>query len=356
MNKKERIEWIDILKGVTVLLVALSHSINVAYINTGIESPAPIFDLIILKLDWFLGMARMPAFFLAGGIVMSSLTRNKAEWFLTKRLPFMVWLIIIWTAISIFTEASGLHLYPAENHPYFLNGYEFPSPYGNLWFVYALLLLSGFAVILDQFKRSFQIYTVVTFSIGLHYYLDIHEFDAPINKLLITNLCYKGLPFFIAGFIFKSHLQNLFNKNRLTLFLLSLFSVFCVIIYKILLGKKLIYGGLFLQFIPATLVFVSFLVTIYKVRFINFLFKGIGQYSLEFFILHQFFIASFYATYRAFDINIDYISNKILLILMPSLLCFIFIKYSNKYLKEIFFSVPKPILLPIQAYYSKQRD
>ena len=356
MNIKKRIEWIDILKGITVLLVSLAHSINVAYIDASIESPAPIFDLLILKLNWVLGMARMPAFFLAAGIVMSSLTRNKTEWFLTTRLPFMLWLIIVWTVISIFVEATGLHLYPAESYPYFLTVYNFPAPYGNLWFVYALLLLSGFAAILEHFSNKIKIFTTITFSIGLHYYLNTHEFELAINKLFITNLCYKGLPFFIAGFIFKSHLLNLFNKNKSTLIAFSVLLSLYTIIGKVLLGKALVYGGLFLQYIPATLIFISMLVIINKMNFINKLFKGIGQLSLEFFILHQFFIALFYKIYGAFDINVGYISDKLFMIFMPSLLCIVFIKYSNQYIKKIFFSMPKPIMKHTLNYYNKLRD
>ena len=61
----------------------------------------------------------MPGFFLVAGIVMASLSANKTEWFYTKRLPLMLWIILTWIFISIFADQLGLQLYPWNSYPFF---------------------------------------------------------------------------------------------------------------------------------------------------------------------------------------------------------------------------------------------
>ena len=136
-DDKIRIQWVDVLKGVTVVLVALHHSI-LSSSTINIQSFNTDFDAIIITANELLGYARMSAFFLAGGIVLASVKSEKLSWFLKKRLPFMLWIIFVWTLISYGFEYLGGHLYPWESYPFFKE-WNFTiapyAPYGHLWFV-----------------------------------------------------------------------------------------------------------------------------------------------------------------------------------------------------------------------------
>ena len=93
-------------------------------------------------------------------------------------------------------------------------GYSFPSPFGNLWFIYMILLLSTFGILIHNISHKYQIFSAIALSLLIHYFLMLFQFDLMINKLLLANLTYKGLPFFLLGFIFKEHII-IFLKRKI---------------------------------------------------------------------------------------------------------------------------------------------
>jgi surface polysaccharide O-acyltransferase-like enzyme len=337
---KTRVLWIDVLKGITVILVAIHHGV----LSVGSVTFDPtIFYLLLNKIDSLGGNVRMPGFFLAAGIVMASLSANKTEWFYTKRLPVMLWIILTWTIISIFVEHLGLHLYPWSSYPLFPLGYSFPSPFGNLWFIYALLLLSAVGILIQNINRTYQILSAIGLSLLIHYYSTFFRFDLMINKLLLANLAYKGLPFFLFGFIFKEQIINFFEKKNLLITSLGIALAFSLLFYSLLLSPLTDYEKLFFRIIPGTFLFVGIIVFLSEYSGVRFIFTNIGRSSLEFFLLHQFFIAIFYKIHTYYEYNYGFLFNISFIILIPLILCLIFVKLLPNIINSFIFSVPKPL-------------
>lgn len=338
MNK--RIEWIDILKGVTVILVVIHHSILSAYtfdLNKSIFN----IDSFIMPLNGQLGALRMPSFFLASGLVMASIKRDKLSWFLNKRAPIMLWMIVVWTAISIIFELLGFHLYPWEQYPYFDNWYSFPYPFGNIWFMYALFILSAFAACIYKFDYKIQIILTAMLSFFINYYILMFEFDIKINFLLLRNLAYKGFPFFIFGFVFKDAIVNFFSVRRNCLILFSFASIL-FITFHFLQYEPSGYSFLFFKYIPGTAAFLSVIVVLSHVNMFKDIFKYIGKFSLQIFLLHIFFVAIFHEIYSNF-LTFETFADRLFLIFSPMVFCVLFVIAMKNYMNPIFFSLPKSI-------------
>lgn len=353
IGRKNRVTWIDCLKGLSVILVGINHAVMTSK-KMDVESSSRLFDLIIHGSNFALDHARLPAFFLASGIIIASIKVNKTEWFLTKRLPFMLWIIMIWTAISFLVETLGLHLYPFRDFPFFSDGYALFSPYGILWFVYALLFVSALTVIVQNLSKVYQLIITAVLSVSIHYYLKYFEFDLHINNWLFVNLAYKGLPFFMAGYIFKEQILRFF-ESKLSIIVLAMVTVVTTsALIFLVLPEVSNYQRLFFRYTTATFLFVSSVVLMSKLSWFNSIFARIGQISLEFFILHQFFIALIFRFYDPSYLGYGYIFDKLMLILSPILLCLLFIFTLNPVIKPVFFTIPKVIANPLSALIIKK--
>ena len=213
----------------------------------------------------------------------------------------------------------------------------------TLWFIYALLFLSAFAIVINNLDKITQVILSVILSVGFHLYLKLYEFEFEITNLLFYNLAYKGVPFFIAGFIFKTQIINtLANQSKVITIFVFLF--FVLLLFYIYIPDVVDYGVMFFRYVPTTLFFVCCIVFISRYSFINYTFKSVGKFSLEYFILHQFFIAIFYSVYSRNLFSFGYISNFLFSMAFPVVLCLLFIKYFNAMVRPILFAIPTPII------------
>lgn len=337
LGKSPRLIWIDALKGITVLLVALHHAIASAY-SQYFANEHTQFDQLLQSFTLSLSGVRMPAFFLVAGLVMASVSSHKLKWFAEKRAPLMLWLILLWTFISYMVELSGIHLYPWESFPYFGANSSGISPYGNIWFIYALVILSGFAALISNLSLVYQLLSVIIFSILFYVILVSHEFQFSINEHLFRTLSYKGLPFFMIGFLFRDYLIRVLRHR---------FNILGCIL-ALLLGRYIIsefsisnsYGVMLLSYVPKTFLFAALVILFCKIEILERILRYFGSISLEIFILHQFFIAFFVRFVIAFELAMPYYLEKLIIILMPILLCCVFISAFREIIRPTFFSLP----------------
>ena len=142
-----RIVWIEVVRGTVICLVVMLHALFalVTWFPAA-EGAGPMVSVIKLTLD--LDHVRMPAFFFCAGLVFAFSNGRGWDWFLRHRLRAFLWIIVVWTLLAAAVEALGLHLTPHGASPLVPLGQLFLVPYGNLWFVYALMLVSALAVLL----------------------------------------------------------------------------------------------------------------------------------------------------------------------------------------------------------------
>ncbi|SDH86698.1 Uncharacterized membrane protein YcfT [Vibrio xiamenensis] len=324
MNKrtKLRLDWVDAIKGITVLLVALHHGwLSLSLYNPYLDQQIGTLANALERADFFIGLARMPAFFICSGIVFSLVSRNKFEWLFTKRVPFIVWNIILWTAISYSFELAGIHMYPWKSHPFFDSSiFVFTAPYGNLWFLYAILLLSGYAIMISRFNVQKQI--LITAASSFILMLSCRYFPYPDNSqmMLMKNLAYKGLVFFMFGTWFAPNIiETLKSTRKATSIALSMVAFF-LIVYT-MFGEMDGYLQIALLTFPLTLVFIYAIVMGSKMPWFTKVFSHIGAYSLEIFITHQFFIAYVHHLAKTHNMPDNPYLQIVVITVLPVVLC-----------------------------------
>lgn len=310
---KGRILWIDGVRGVTITLVVLLHA-AIALVTwfPATESSGPLEPVI--KIIAFLGLVRMPAFFFCSGLVFSFAIMRGWNWFLGHRLQFSLWVVGVWTGISLVAEGLGLHLYPQSPTPFILPGQLLWVPYGNLWFIYAMLLVSALALLLRPLPLAVQHLVVLVLGV-LAMLIDRHAVLPDGLRLLAGGLAEDALVFFMLGVWWGPSLIRLLDNRRI-----ALTAEFALPAFGLIALNLIAPVGLWLSILvmlPMTIGFLA-MMRIFSAwepgtRF----FAMIGRSSLEIFLIHQFFLATVFALLQQYAPGTPPVMVLLLLWLIP---------------------------------------
>ena len=288
----QRILWIDAVRGVTISLVVLLHAAVVLVVWFPAVESGPLEP--VMKGIQFLRLVRMPAFFFCSGLVFSFAIVRGWSWFLRRRMRFALWVVTVWTGISLAVEAAGLHLYPQSATPFVQAGQLFWVPYGNLWFIYAMLSVSALALVLRPLPLPVQHLAVLLIGLAA---MSVDNTGLPAGlRLLAGGLAQDALVFFMLGVWWGPALVRLFDNRRAALAALFILPAAGVIILR-----QFTPAGIWLPVLVMLPMTVGFLAAI---RILSGwqpgarLFAAIGRRSLEVFLLHQFFLAATFALLR----------------------------------------------------------
>lgn len=131
MEANNRVEWADVAKGISIILVVLWHSTikgdgsGMKFINSVNEG------LIFLRMPLF--------FFVSGFFIKKSLAQNWQSFFQNK-ISNLLWLFLIWSIINDITFYTMPEL--IKNHVFNIINplIHFIDPPATLWFIYALAI------------------------------------------------------------------------------------------------------------------------------------------------------------------------------------------------------------------------
>lgn len=185
--EKKRIEWLDIAKAISIILVVLGHAGHAF-------------------LDIYLGWFRMPLFFFLSGILFKPvLFKNFAGWAGNKSfrmiLPYFIY------GIAIFALFNIQHLEMLPDHLYNLlyGGSRLQGPYGVFWFITVLLLTQLLLGIISNFYKWIQILVVAALFVAGHSEIII-SFDWPWNaNVVMIAVFYYSLGHYSREIIRKYH-------------------------------------------------------------------------------------------------------------------------------------------------------
>ncbi len=227
-KSRDHIGWIDLAKGICILLVVFHHSIQSVYLLpdmplSGITATAAkLYELLSIKLV----PIRMPLFFMISGfLVYRGVTRYQWDQVGFKRIQtiwyvYLLWSIIQWLAIGLIVYSSGAAVpgHSAMLSAFATNITDFTvltlTGSSSLWYLYALpayfiickllsskpwLALSFFLIcygLSSYYQLQFPTSSIV--KNGIYYAIGV--FFCPVLFPLINHISHKAF-LFIAGLL-----------------------------------------------------------------------------------------------------------------------------------------------------------
>ncbi|KQM37604.1 acyltransferase family protein [Sphingomonas sp. Leaf10] len=190
---KQRVEWIDVAKAMSILMVTMLHVgqlAQAAEINVG----------RIVELNAFLAPIRMPLFFAASGVFAGSALRKSWSDLLRHKVALFVWLFVIWTCVRWGFCAAVLPNPDNPNEGTYLSeiGWALLMPTTGLWFLWCLAIFFVVAKALRQFDARLTVGLAVIVSV-----VSLMIADAPAQAGedgLLANLAHRNSLRYFAFF------------------------------------------------------------------------------------------------------------------------------------------------------------
>jgi uncharacterized membrane protein YcfT len=125
---KPRVEWMDALRGMAIVLVVLDHSIY--YIHEGGFTDLAVID----KVSDMLNPVRMPAMAFLSGLLLAPSLRKGARTYLWGKVDNVVWPFLVWAVIYKLVWIAAVPLTGTPHHLSDLLAIAWAPP-GHLWYL-----------------------------------------------------------------------------------------------------------------------------------------------------------------------------------------------------------------------------
>jgi len=140
---RKRVGWIDICKGICILLVVLLHSTSYYKFTGGVVPDA------VNRLANGLAPIRMPSLIFLSGLMINFSLRKGTGPFLVRRATILIWPYILWNIIWAFAS---------DNVAKMTDGYWWLGNW-HMWFLFFIIVYSLVAVIIPRkYHAMFAIY------------------------------------------------------------------------------------------------------------------------------------------------------------------------------------------------------
>jgi len=200
---KQRNVLLDILKGITIILVVLGHSIQFGSGSNYLQYSA-FYKNELFKLIYSF---HMPLFMLISGFLFyytvnnHTWTENIKSRFTTLLLP-----IVLWTLIPFGSSVAKTDEYSAYA---LIKLYQY-SLLGNLWFLWAVFYCSIVVIVVKRFFKDYIVLYLAGFLLTF--------FVTDIYGLSLYKFMY---PFFITGYLFNRESQKRTIKMTKSVYLIG---------------------------------------------------------------------------------------------------------------------------------------
>lgn len=210
--KKKRLIFPDVLKGITILLVILGHSIQYGNGTVFLKNQ----DFFSNELFKFIYGFHMPLFMaISGYFVFYSLKKNSGLAVLRGRCISLGWIIFFWNSLSFVLQTI-------KNRSFDLN-YTFFKKYiifliSNLWFLWAVIFCTTIIVLVKYiWNDSLIVYFILWFSFFV------------IPDFVNSSLWKFVFPFFLMGYLFNKY-------NVLSIYkCISIRRRFCIMLFLMII-------------------------------------------------------------------------------------------------------------------------
>lgn len=281
MTKRNRIEWVDIAKGIGIILVVLGH-VFAAYARQNPTSN-------VLNEIWFKSIYtfHMPLFFFISGLFVNSWLKRSFRLALKQKIQRLVIPYLFWGIVSlIFLEVySGkIDLYRFLELIY--------RPVFVLWFVYSLFIIYLLFYLMKNLLKlnnvSVGIIVIGTFVISIIINSHVPYTDDSFLKVL-NGILYGGLYFAVGYFLHDYLLSKPVLIKHLSLFFFLVLIVFSLLNIYIKEPEFFLYKAV-ISFAFATLGIVMVLllsILMLRNRNLKHFFSYIGEKTMPIYLMHK---------------------------------------------------------------------
>ncbi len=132
-NAEPRLEWVDVAKGLCIVLVVLMHS------TLGVEKAIGEPTALNAFIEWARPF-RMPDFFLISGLFLAARIDRPWRQYLDTKVVHFAYFYVLWLTIQFGLKAPGMIAESGASAT--LQDYltSFFVPFGTLWFIYLLMV------------------------------------------------------------------------------------------------------------------------------------------------------------------------------------------------------------------------
>lgn len=153
---KPRIDWIDAVKGLTIMLVVMKHSTYGTAV--ALDHLPYVFNILC---EWTVPF-RMPLFFLVAGLFAQKALRSPLRQFLDSKILHFAYFYLLWSVIQI-----GIKIVlPQEGiwHVTYKDLLLIPfEPFGLLWFIYALAIFFTIMRLTRDVRPAIMVFVALAF-------------------------------------------------------------------------------------------------------------------------------------------------------------------------------------------------
>lgn len=283
--KKERIKWIDSLKGFATILVVIGHIVD-GYLDASIF---PEYDSFLQSVFNFIYMFHMALFFSISGMTYYIAYGNELKEPIQKRTRFnsqILNLVLLYVLYCFVNWGFKIILSKYVNKPVSYTDILFivARPIYQYWYFYVLIFLYLIICIIVRKNINSNIVTVVLIITSL-----FSGFFRDNDWFQITHILFYAIFFWIG-------INYIINKEYWIYKIIVIIISGCISLITIIicfLNNIIIYRAPIINCIVAFGI-VLILICLFsnfavfeKMKFFNF----IGKYSLEIYVLHCFFTA-----------------------------------------------------------------
>lgn len=294
----KRVQWLDILRGLTTVLVVIGHS------EIGTFSK---------YIYWF----HMPLFFVLSGLLFKSLKyTNEIESFIKKRtsrllIPYFSYLILVFTfcqlPILVMQDTDFLHICTHFLIVLFIGGRAVGGLFGVYWFFTCLLITQIIFAVIHTSIKSIKYQLLIIFALYLLAHIEANYIKAGFMSIPIpwnADVSMFALLFYAFGFYAKDlldlkRLKSIkilsisINMNAVCITAIILSVVFIILNINGIIDysldlKHVIYNNILLDlFIPIIFILSTVYITQFNLPYsVKTVLTSIGTNSLPIIFLH----------------------------------------------------------------------
>lgn len=195
-DRGDRLAWVDIAKGICILLVVMMHSVT----GTGEAMGGEGFLHPVVA---FAKPFRIPDFFLLSGLFMGRVIDRDWRLFSDRRVVHFAYFYLLWLVIQ--SAAKYGRIVGDAGPAAFVEhlAYALVEPYSSLWFIYLLAVFSVVTKVLHRLPGGVLLAGAALLQIA----------DIRSDSTLIEEFCARYI-FFLAGYLFADRIFALADTAR----------------------------------------------------------------------------------------------------------------------------------------------